>query len=371
VLRQETGGGAVVMYERRPFASGARQPEYVPAHALATRPAPTWLIDGILQQNSTAVLYGQSGLGKSLLALSLSVHIAAGMAWNGRAVESGPVVYLAYEGEAGLSVRFNSLVLKLGLNQDIVSTLPLGFILNPGPLFNVTVLDTLLNSIGKMNPKLVVVDTIGVAMTGGNEDATSDMAILVAHLNALRNELQTTVLGLHHPLKNDPTTMRGSGALYNSFDTVLHMRADGKPNSVTLVCKKQRDGARFEPSIRLIRRSGSFPTGAGAMPAAGQEKWHVIQPASESATESVRPDDLPPAERSAILDMIPETETIAAGEWWRQVDAAKLGIAKRTFERRVKDLLTSGAIEQITKGKYRRLLPASPDGRADDEEEVA
>ncbi len=68
-------------------------------------PDPEWLIENLLVKGSFAVLFGAPGVGKSFLALSWALSLAAGKPWLDRAVIGGPVVYIAAEGFGGLKLR--------------------------------------------------------------------------------------------------------------------------------------------------------------------------------------------------------------------------------------------------------------------------
>src|SRR4051794_26781139 len=55
------------------------------------------LVDGLLASTGMTVQYGESGSGKTFVALDLGCHVAAGLPWRGMDVEQGVVVYVAAE----------------------------------------------------------------------------------------------------------------------------------------------------------------------------------------------------------------------------------------------------------------------------------
>ena len=57
------------------------------------------LVKGLLDQSALSVMYGQSNVGKTFVAMDVAFHVAAGMAWGGLKVSRGAVVYVAAEGE--------------------------------------------------------------------------------------------------------------------------------------------------------------------------------------------------------------------------------------------------------------------------------
>lgn len=64
-----------------------------------------WLIDGVLQQDSTALVFGEPGTFKSFMAMDMAVAIASGQPWQGRQTERAFVIYLAAEGGDAIHLR--------------------------------------------------------------------------------------------------------------------------------------------------------------------------------------------------------------------------------------------------------------------------
>lgn len=64
-----------------------------------------WLIDGVLQQDSTALVFGEPGTFKSFMAMDMAVAIASGQPWQGRQTERAIVIYLAAEGGDAVHLR--------------------------------------------------------------------------------------------------------------------------------------------------------------------------------------------------------------------------------------------------------------------------
>lgn len=70
---------------------------------------PSWLVQGLLIENCIAAIYGPVSVGKSFLALSLSVCVATGRPFFGRKIGNpGLVVYVAGEGHDGIIRRYDT-----------------------------------------------------------------------------------------------------------------------------------------------------------------------------------------------------------------------------------------------------------------------
>ena len=76
---------------------------------------PDWLIEKIVPARCFTVGYGEPGIGKTAGAVTLSVAVAGRRAFLGHGVrESGPVIYVAYEGQSFLGKRVGAAKLALG-----------------------------------------------------------------------------------------------------------------------------------------------------------------------------------------------------------------------------------------------------------------
>lgn len=72
------------------------------------RPRARWHVDGIVPESALCLVAGPPGVGKSFLALGLSLSIAAGIPFLGRNVRPGRVLYVAGEGMSGFPARVES-----------------------------------------------------------------------------------------------------------------------------------------------------------------------------------------------------------------------------------------------------------------------
>ena len=202
-------------------------------------------VEGVISEGAMSVVYGESNCGKTFFMSDLALHIAAGMAWNGRAVEQGGVIYCALEGAHGISNRVAAFRQHHGLED---ATLPFAIIpvsINLlDPTADTTKLIEAVQAAAKkmaMPVKLVVLDTLSRALAGGNENAPDDMGALVNSIDKIRQATGAHVCGIHHSGKDAAKGARGHSLLRAATDTEIEIsRADPQSPSVAVV-KKQRE----------------------------------------------------------------------------------------------------------------------------------
>ena len=186
------------------------------------------LIKGILGCAMMALLYGESGSAKTLIALSMALHVALGREWCGRKVKQGFVAYLAPEGGHSVHLRFHAWCRHHGVNPKDdrlpFRTIPVRVDLCKSDADLTGIVANIKAAEAELGPCiLVVVDTVSRALGGGNENAPDDMGKFVLNCDQLREEIGATVLGVHHTPKggDDP---RGHSSLKNGSEVRLMAR---------------------------------------------------------------------------------------------------------------------------------------------------
>lgn len=219
--------------------------------ALADGSAP--LIDGLLDQGAMTVLYGESNSGKTFCAMDMAHAIASGRAWGGMEVARARVVYVAAEGGRGAKKRAAALRARYGVSADDWMIM----LLQPVDLLHADadlrpLIEAVRAALGDWKgPVLIVLDTLSRAMAGGDENASTDMGVMVKHLDAVRNATGAHVLVVHHSGKDKARGARGHSLLRAATDTEIEI-ADR-----TIAVTKQRDldgewSAAFELAVVQI-----------------------------------------------------------------------------------------------------------------------
>lgn len=205
----------------------------------------TWLIDQLLPAKGFAALYGKPGSYKSFVALYLAGMVANGLKAFDRDTAQGDVVYLAGEGGAGLKRRWDALKKHAQLPDET----PLAFVraqLNLRSTMDDA--EALVEAIRARNltPKILFVDTLARAFSGGNENSSEDMGAFIAVCAYLMQELDCAIVIVHHSGKDEARGQRGHSSLLGAVDAELEvtkLSSEDSPERIgRLKITKQKDG---------------------------------------------------------------------------------------------------------------------------------
>lgn len=219
--------------------------------------APEWLIPDCLPSGAYALLVGASGTFKTFLALDIALSIATGVnfPWEGnwpKIGSSGSVLFSVGEGRP----EFRKRVLAWEKRwwggrhaEGLVLADPVPLIaedLNP-------YLDGAL-AMSEDGYKLVVIDTVGRAMQGVNENAQEHASAFTKMVETMQRALGCTVLALHHTGHGE-NRARGSSVFQADADTVLLTERANKDMTVALSMAKQKDAAEWDrPKLMSLER---------------------------------------------------------------------------------------------------------------------
>jgi AAA domain len=222
-----------------------RHKPYLSIRDLARLPRRQWLVEDLMPQRGFALLYGDSGVGKSFVAIDASVRIAAGESVLGRQTAPGLVFYVPLEGQTGLHDRIQAACEEIGVGD--ADRLPLVVSGSPLDLSSGDSVSELISAVGaaatayRTAATLVVIDTLSRAMPGMNENSPDDMNRAVTALARIQRETGSAVLVIHHSGKTAERGARGHSSLRAAVDAELLVSRDKSGRSLTVT--KQRDGA--------------------------------------------------------------------------------------------------------------------------------
>lgn len=219
-----------------------------------------YIVKGVLEQQTTAMLFGESNLGKTFITLDLAMHVAAGPGtqsfvnmgghqmrmdqrrWFGRRISQGHVIYVATEGQQGFRRRLRGYYVT---NPELyAAAAPHITVEETSPNFS-SAEDTtrFIEAHKDKNPILVVVDTMAQTLGGGDENSAKDVGLFWANMNRIKLEMGATPLVLHHPGKDASKGARGSSAIRGTLDTNLKLVAASE-GILELSDDKQRDNPK-------------------------------------------------------------------------------------------------------------------------------
>lgn len=213
--------------------------EFVQAASFSAGKPPGWIIKNVLPRAELVVLYGESGAGKSFLALDLMGSIARGADWRGHKTTQGlGCGYIAAEGAAGFRNRLQAYAQHYGID---LADLPLA-VLAGAPNFtkrdDVVALGKAMLSYGRLD--ILVVDTLAQVTPGANENAGEDMGAVIANCKTLHAVTGATVVLVHHSGKDASRGARGWSGIKGALDAELEVtRAD---NERVVTISKMKDG---------------------------------------------------------------------------------------------------------------------------------
>lgn len=233
-------------------AALTKKPLFSSLSELISKPRTThWLIKDYLEMNSTALLFGESGAGKSFAVLDMALSIATGKDWHGHPVTQGAVFYVAGEGQAGVAKR----CLAWSVHHDTP--------LNNVPFFvscqaiNLPDSENMINLMAEIEasqqkPALIVFDTLARCLNG-DENSASDTSAFIQALDTIRNAYGCCVLVVHHSGKDESKGARGSSALKAAMDTELGLTKMGDLKRLQVT--KQKDHEAPNDKIFNLERA--------------------------------------------------------------------------------------------------------------------
>lgn len=237
------------------------------SHQFKGRRQPRWLIEEVIRDRSTTMIYGKSEVFKTFLLLDLLSSVATGLPAFGHVEvnQTGDTLLcLAEDPDDAMLGRFPAWCRARGIVDPFGEPLILpsgrrapgrfGIIPAVPLVADPTQVERLIRQIHKqgLDPRMIGIDTTAKAMLGLNQNDAKDAGLFVnGVMNRLRREFNCAVVATHHP-KLDSDEMRGSGAFTNDTDAGILVRKKGRKSLDVTVEFARMKGAPPPPNIDLL-----------------------------------------------------------------------------------------------------------------------
>jgi hypothetical protein len=223
------------------------------AYRLADRPEEQhWLVTGLWSEQAVGIVGGEPKCCKSFLALDLAVAVASGTACLRRFPVARPGRVLLYAAEDALHVVRRRLEGICAAAACDLKDLDVHVITAPTVRLDQQADRTRLEqTIEQLKPRLLVLDPF-VRLHRIDENASGEVAPLLAYLRTLQRQHSLAVLVVHHARKSAGRmragqALRGSSEFHAWGDSNLYLRRSGGELNLTV----EHRAAPSPPSIGL------------------------------------------------------------------------------------------------------------------------
>lgn len=248
----EHGDAAAVIataHVPKPEASGGGKFRIMSIADMADLDPPEWKIGGVIPAHGTSAIYGPPGSLKTFACLDMGLSIASGMEWQGRDTKPGRVLYIAGEGQYGISRRVLGWCHhhEIDISRPRFSLIPQSVAMPSGEL------DELLRAIDTMPepPTFIALDTITRMFGAGSQNKDDDMAGYIRATERLGAHCGAHVMSVGHSGKDKDRGLFGSMLLTGALDTMICVTRD---EAFVTLCNtapmgKQKEGEEFEDIV--------------------------------------------------------------------------------------------------------------------------
>jgi len=261
-----------------------------------------WILHDAVPMGGSGLLIGPRGTFKTFVALDMALSIASGGKdyfggvaedWLGvwpDVAKPGAVLFAAGEGRSGLKKRvaaWEQHHLDGGRCENF-------YLIDPVPGPNVDDVTAFIEAALAMNPegyRLVILDTVGRAMAGLNENSQQDASLYTKMVETILHELSDSVLGLHHSGHGTEGRARGSSVFGADIDFEFVLERKDKEHVIRLKNTKQKDAQEWERPkvVQLIEKSDSLVAVAPSKQL--EEKTNAAAEQKKEKKERAKADD--------------------------------------------------------------------------------
>ncbi|WP_054304479.1 AAA family ATPase [Gemmobacter sp. LW-1] len=207
-----------------------------------------WRVKNVFPAKGLGVIGGPFKSGKSFLLFDMLFTIAEGGTWFGFKTKAAPVLYVSFEGNAGVRQRAAAWAAFHG------RPVPANFaaILQPFAL----TFEQDIQELANICPQgcVVAIDTLNRASPGLDENSGKDMGVIIAAASRLQRLIGGLVILVHHTGKDAEKGLRGHSSFPAAVDGSLIVGRDGDARTFTLdKVKDGEDGKAFGFKLEIVK----------------------------------------------------------------------------------------------------------------------
>jgi AAA domain len=285
------------------------------------RPRPRWVIDALIREKATHVLFGDSETMKTFQLLELLGAVITGKPAFGKfeVFSPGDAIFFCDEDpDAVMLERWPAYCAARGIEDPFPFPKKASWhgrllVLPRCPLIG-TETDTkaaieYVNSKG-FKPVLAAIDTAAKAMAGLDQNDAKNAGLLEASMTAMRREWGCASIVTHHTQRADKEAIRGSGSFRTDFDIMIN--ATRKPDTFEVQWTWQKMKSTTKPEPMTFK--GQLWEVAGAFDQHGEQitapVFDYVGKASTDATTGKRKGDKQDQEAKwtqTVIDVLAES----------------------------------------------------------------
>lgn len=248
-----------VAVKRKVKAPRKPKSRFLSRHELAQRPEPQWLVERLIPEYGIGQLFGPTYGGKTYAAIDLVMRITTGMThWIGHTITMpGPVFYVLMEGGFDFGKRLDAWEMKYGRTSDELYVM-VEEELNLADPESLELLAADITAISS-TPRLLVIDTQSLAISGVEENDNTGMNEVMQKLKRLSKALGCFVLLVHHTGHANEDRGRGASAQPAALDTIIRVNGSEKNGRKIAVPKVKAGREVRERDFRLEEQKNGWP----------------------------------------------------------------------------------------------------------------
>ena len=206
--------------------------------AFADESEEVWLVPGIICDERSHAVYADAGLGKSLFVLEICAALASGKSALGLPPLE-PITILYFDHENTIKGDVVPRLRNMGYGASDLGNLVYSSFPEMDPLDTAKGGRQLVEILDRVNPRLVVIDTVSRTISG-DENSNSTWLEFYSHAGKVLKSRGIAYIRIDHTGKNAEAGMRGGSAKKGDVDLIWSLTAKNADNRFGLVCEKSR-----------------------------------------------------------------------------------------------------------------------------------